>query len=139
RLHPTNERITRQATRETSLGGERIAELTRVILNVRALHCSPRFFEEPARFAPERWLDGRPSPNKFAYVAFGVGGRRCLGDTMAVAALTALLPALLRDWDLAFGKVRFTSKGRYQPAESVKVTVRRLEKRAADGSGELAG
>jgi cytochrome P450 len=127
RLHPTNERITRQATRETSLGGERIAELTRVILNVRALQCSPRFFEEPARFAPERWLDGRPSPNKFAYVAFGVGGRRCLGDTMAVAALTALLPALLRDWDLAFGKVRFTSKGRYQPAESVKVTVRRLE------------
>jgi cytochrome P450 len=139
RLHPTNERITRQATRETSLGGERIPELTRVILNVRALHCSPRFFEEPARFAPERWLDGRPSPNKFAYVAFGVGGRRCLGDTMAVAALTALLPALLRDWDLAFGRLRFTSKGRYQPAESVKVTLRSLEQRPADGGGELAG
>jgi cytochrome P450 len=124
RLNPTNERITRQATCETSLGGERIPELTRVILNVRGLHGSPRFFEEPERFAPERWLDGRPSPHKFAYVAFGVGGRRCLGDTMAVAALTALLPALLRDWDLAFGRLRLTSKGRYQPAESVRVTVR---------------
>jgi cytochrome P450 len=138
RLHPTNERITRQATRETLLGGERIPELTRVILNVRALHDSPRFFEEPARFTPERWLDGRPTSTKFAYLAFGVGGRRCLGDTMAVAALTALLPALLRDWDLAFGRLRFTSKGRYQPAESVKVTVRALEKRPADGSGQLA-
>jgi cytochrome P450 len=138
RLHPTNERITRQATRETSLGGERIPELTRVILNVRTLHGSPRFFEEPARFAPERWLDGRPTPTKFAYVAFGVGGRRCLGDTMAVAALTALLPALLRDWDLAFGRLRFTSKGRYQPAESVKVTVRALKQRPANGGRELA-
>jgi cytochrome P450 len=126
RLHPTNERITRQATRETSLGGERIPELTRVILNVRALQSNPRFFEEPARFAPDRWLDGRPTPAKFAYVAFGVGGRRCLGDTMAVAALTTLLPALLHHWDLAFGKLRFTSKGRYQPAENVKVTVRAL-------------
>jgi cytochrome P450 len=138
RLHPTNERITRQATTETTFAGERIPELTRVILNVPALHRSARSFEEPARFAPERWLDGRPSPNKFAYVAFGLGGRRCLGDTMALAALTALLPALLRNWELAFGKLRFASKGRYQPAESVKVTVRALEERPANRRGELA-
>jgi cytochrome P450 len=138
RLHPTNERITRQATTATTFAGERIPELTRVILNVRALHDSPLSFEEPARFTPERWLEGRPSPSKFAYVAFGVGGRRCLGDTMAMAALTALLPGLLRDWDLVFGRLRFTTKGRYQPAESVKVTVRALEKRAPDGGGELA-
>ena len=127
RLHPTNERITRHAAVETALGGERIPELTRVILNVGALHRNPRFFEEPTRFAPERWLDGRPTPNKFAYVAFGVGGRRCLGETMGVAALTAMLPALVRDWDVEFGKLGFASKGRYQPAESVKVTVRALE------------
>ena len=139
RLHPTNERITRQAVAETELAGERIPELTRVILNVRALHRSPRFFEEPERFAPERWLDGRPTPHKFAYVAFGVGERRCLGDTMAVAALTALLPALLRDWSVSFGKLRFASKGRYQPAESVKVTVRALEQPPPDRRSELAG
>jgi cytochrome P450 len=126
RLHPTNERITRQAVAETTLAGERVPELTRVILNVHALHRSPRFFEEPDRLVPERWLDGRPTQHKFAYVAFGVGERRCLGDTMAVAALTALLPALLRSWDISFGKLRFASKGRYQPAESVKVAVRSL-------------
>jgi cytochrome P450 len=138
RLHPTNERITRQAVAETTLGGERIPELTRIVLNVGALHGDPRFFEEPGRFAPERWLDGRPATNKFAYVAFGVGGRHCLGETMAIAAVTALLPALLRDWDVEFGKLRFASKGRYQPAESVKVTVRALEKHPADRRGELA-
>ena len=124
RLHPTNERITRQATSDTTLGGERIPELTRIVLNVGALHGDPRFFEEPGRFAPERWLDGRPTPNKFAYVAFGVGGRRCLGETMAVTAVTAMLPALLQNWEVGFGKLRFASKGRYQPAESVRVTVR---------------
>jgi cytochrome P450 len=139
RLHPTNERITRQAVAETTLGGERVPELTRIVLNVGALHGNPRFFEEPSRFAPERWLDGRPTPNKFAYVAFGVGGRRCLGEAMAVAAVTALLPALLRDWDVELGRLRFTSRGRYQPAESVKVAVRALEKRPPDRRSELTG
>lgn len=137
RLHPTNDRITRQAVVETTLGEERIPELTRIVLNVGAVHGDPRFFEEPERFAPERWLDGRPTTNKFAYVAFGVGGRRCLGEAMAVAAVTTMLPALLRDWDVEFGKLRFASRGRYQPAESVKVTVRALEKRPANRRGEL--
>jgi cytochrome P450 len=138
RLHPTNERITRQAVAETTLGEERIPELTRIVMNVGALHSDPRFFEEPERFAPERWLDGRPTTNKFAYVAFGVGGRRCLGEAMAVAAVTTMLPALLRDWDVELGKLRFASRGRYQPAESVKVTVRALEKRPANRRRELA-
>jgi cytochrome P450 len=137
RFHPTNERITRQAVQETTLGGERVPKLTRVILNVQALHSSARFFGEPGRFAPERWLDGRPSPNRFAYVAFGVGGRRCLGDTMTVTGLTSMLPALLGDWNVVFGRLLFTSRGRYQPAESVKVTVRALEKRPPDRRGEL--
>jgi cytochrome P450 family 138 len=137
RLHPTNERITRQAVAETTVGGERIPELTRIVLNVGALHGDLRFFEEPGRFAPERWLDGRPTPNKFAYVAFGVGGRRCLGEAMAVAAATTMLPALLRDWDVELGKLRFASRGRYQPAESVKATVRALEQRPANRRGEL--
>jgi cytochrome P450 len=138
RLHPTNERITRQALAETTLGGERVPELTRIVLNVGALHGDPRCFEEPGRFAPERWLDGRPTPHKFAYVAFGVGGRRCLGEAMAVASLTALLPALLREWDISFGKLRVAAKGRHQPAEGVKATVRVLEKRPPDRRGELA-
>jgi cytochrome P450 family 138 len=138
RLHPTNERITRQAVAETALGGEHVPELTRIVLNVGALHGDPRSFEEPGRFAPERWLDGRPTPNKFAYVAFGLGGRRCLGEAMAVASVTAMLPALLRDWDIRFGKLRVATKGRHQPAESVKATVRTLDQRPPDRRGELA-
>lgn len=124
RFHPTNPRITRHAAEETSLGGERVPKLTRVILNVSALHSDARFYEEPERFAPERWVEGRPGSHKFAYVAFGVGGRRCLGETMAMTSLTAMLPILARDWDFSFEKLRFSAAGRHQPAESVKATLR---------------
>jgi cytochrome P450 len=123
RLHPTNPRITRHALDETSLGGERIPKDARVILNLNALHRNPRLFDEPERFAPERWMDGRPGAHKFAYVAFGVGGRRCLGETIAMTSLIAMLPILGRDWDLSFRRLRVSGAGRHQPAESVKATL----------------
>jgi cytochrome P450 len=124
RLHPTNDRITRQAIEDTSIGGENVPTLARVILNVNALHRDPRFHEDPERFAPERWLDGRAGSHKFAYVAFGVGGRRCLGETMGVTSLIALLPALAHDWDFEFGKLRISKGARSQPAENTKLTLR---------------
>jgi pentalenene oxygenase len=124
RLHPTNPRITRHAVVESRLGSERIPKNTRVILNVNALHRSPRLFDEPDRFLPERWLDGRPGAHKFAYVAFGVGGRRCIGETMAMTSLIAMLPILGRDWDFEFPRIRVSVAGRHQPAESVKATLR---------------
>jgi cytochrome P450 len=125
RLHPTNERITREAIADTSVGGERVPALTRVILNVNALHRDPRSFAEPDRFWPERWLEGRPTEHKLAYVAFGVGGRRCLGETIALVTLTALLPTLARDWDFELGELRIASGGRRQPADTTTVTLRR--------------
>ena len=124
RLHPTNPRITRHALHETTLGGERIPKNARVVLNVNALHRSPRLYDEPARFVPERWLDGRPGTHKFAYVAFGVGGRRCLGETMAMTSLMAMLPGLTCDWDLSFRRIRVSvAAGRHQLAESVQATL----------------
>ena len=123
RLHPTNDRITRQAVAETSLGGEQVPESTRVILNVNALHRDPRSFDRPERFSPERWLGGRASAHKFGYVAFGAGGRRCLGETFAMTALSALLPTLGRDWDFKFGRVRLSSGMRRQPAEGTRLTL----------------
>jgi cytochrome P450 len=121
RLHPTNPRITRAALADTSVGGERVPAHTRVVLNVNAISRDPRFYDEPDRLLPERWLDGRP--HKFAYLSFGVGERRCLGEAFALTALTALLPALGGGWNFAFPAVRETSRGRHQLAEDPRVTV----------------
>ena len=121
RLHGTNVRIVRSAVVDTAVGREPIPARTRVILNVNGLHRDPRLYDEPERFLPERWVDGRPSAHKFAYVAFGAGGRRCLGETMAMVALVALLPALTRTWDLAFADYRSSRTGRRQLAENTQV------------------
>jgi cytochrome P450 len=113
RLHPTNVRITRIAVADTTVGGEPVPRDSRVILNVLAMQ------REPADFDPSRWLEGRPDP----YVSFGAGGRRCLGESIAMTALSALLPALFRDRDLSFDALRATSRGRHQLGDEVTASV----------------
>ena len=125
RLHPTNPLITRTALVDTEVGGEPVPAHTRVILDVAAVHRDPRLWEEPERFLPERWLEGRPPEQKFAYAAFGIGDRRCLGEAIATKALAALVEAVGREWDLAFDELDVTARGRRQLADTVAVTVRR--------------
>jgi cytochrome P450 len=121
RLHPTNPRITRAAVVDTTVGGEPVPARTRVVLNVNAISRDPRFYEQPERLLPDRWLGGRP--HKFAYLSFGLGERRCLGETFALAALSALLRALCGGWELRFGELQETGAGRRQPTEATRVTV----------------
>ncbi len=121
RLHPTNPRITRAALADTSVAGESVPAHTRVVLNVNAISRDARFYDEPDRFLPDRWLDERP--HKFAYLAFGVGERRCLGEAFALSALTALLPALAGGWSFAFPAVEATTRGRHQLAEGLRARV----------------
>jgi cytochrome P450 len=122
RLHPTNPRITRAALVDTVVGGEPVPAHTRVVLNVNGLNRDARLYAEPDRLLPERWLGDRPQ--KLAYLSFGLGERRCLGETLALSALAALLPALLADWELELSDRRVTSAGRRQLAEGTVATVR---------------
>jgi hypothetical protein len=121
RLHPTNPRITRTALVDTAVGGEPVPARSRIVLNVNAISRDARFFDEPERLLPDRWLAGRP--HKFAYLSFGIGERRCLGEALAVAALTALLPALAERWELRIVGLRETPAGRRQPAEGTRLAV----------------
>jgi len=121
RLHPTNPRITRAAIADTSVAGEPVPAHTRVVLNVNAISRDPRYYDEPERLLPERWLDGRP--HKFAYLSFGVGERRCVGEAFALSALTALLPALAANRSFRFPPLQETRRGRRQLAEELRVLV----------------
>jgi cytochrome P450 len=128
RFHPTNARITRAAIVDTNVAGVPVPAQTRVILSLHALHRDPRYWNEPETFAPERWLENRPYTHKFSYIAFGAGGRRCLGDSMAMTALVALLPALLSEWDLSFTNLedlRVSASGRRQLAEDAEVQLQK--------------
>jgi cytochrome P450 len=88
---------------------------------VNAISRATEFYEDPDQFLPDRWLDGRP--NKFSDLAFGLGERRCLGESFAVTALAALLPALAASWRLEIPFERATASGRRQLPEDLTARV----------------
>lgn len=67
-------------------------------------HRDPRFWSEPLRFRPERWIsDGRfdlaaPGQPRYAYFPFGAGSRMCVGETFAWTEAVIVLGTLARRW-----------------------------------------
>ncbi len=52
---------------------------TAVLFSPYLLHHDPRFWHQPDRFEPQRWLETRPPHAPYAYLPFGAGPRVCLG------------------------------------------------------------
>ncbi|MBV8531826.1 MAG: cytochrome P450 [Candidatus Eremiobacteraeota bacterium] len=100
RLYPPAWIIGRETLRDVTLSdGSRIAPKTTVFLVPLTLHRRPEFFPQPDRFDPDRWLRDEPPP--FAYVPFGGGARRCIGEDFARTEAATVLQVLLRQWRFA--------------------------------------
>jgi cytochrome P450 len=100
RLFPPQWMIGRRATEEIDLGGLVVEAGTLVLVSPYVVHRSPSLFSEPERFRPERWLgDATPAP-RFAYLPFGAGPRRCIGEGLAWIEGTLALAILARRWSV---------------------------------------
>jgi cytochrome P450 len=101
RRYPPAWGIGRRAIEDVEIAGYTIPRGTVVIVSQYLLHNDPRFFPEPERFDPDRWLPerqhGRP---KFAYFPFGGGNRVCIGESFAWMEGILLLGTLARRWRL---------------------------------------
>jgi cytochrome P450 len=64
------------------------------MLPIPLLHRDPRAYAAPDAFRPERWSVGAVPEG--AYLPFGDGARRCLGEHLALAYFDAIVPAILR-------------------------------------------
>jgi cytochrome P450 len=85
RMYPPAWGFSRQAMADDTLGGFRLPRGWLAFVIPYVLHRLPAFWKDPEtfdplRFSPERSAD-RP---KFAYIPFGAGPRRCIGDQFAM-------------------------------------------------------
>ncbi|MDI1444687.1 cytochrome P450 [Polyangium sp. 6x1] len=97
RLYPPAWAIGREAIEETSLAGYRIPKGTQLWISQWVNHRDARYFPEPERFLPERWLGGleRALP-RFAYYPFGGGPRICIGNQFSLLEASLVLATILR-------------------------------------------
>lgn len=92
----------RVMTQDAELDGYRIPKGWRVAVGPRSVHYDPRYYPDPQRFDPERWLGADERP-PFSYIPFGGGPRACIGQHFAEVEMHVLLALLLRQfrWTLA--------------------------------------
>jgi len=99
RLYPPAWLIGRENQRAVTLvDGTAVAPKTTLLFAPLLLHRRADFFPEPQRFDPDRWLNWEAPP--FAFLPFGGGARRCIGDEFALREAQIVLTAVARKYSL---------------------------------------
>jgi cytochrome P450 len=93
RLHPAAVAGLRRLREPRAVGGHRLPAGVVTMVPIPLLHRDPRAFPDPDAFRPDRWRDGAAAS---AFLPFGDGARRCLGEHLARAYFDAIVPAILR-------------------------------------------
>jgi cytochrome P450 len=138
RLYPEPPLLIRRCRTENKLpkGGGREATVIRgmdIFLSLYNLHHDERFWPEPNEFKPERWeskyinpevpewagydpakwINTNLYPNEvasdFAYLPFGGGARKCVGDEFATLEATVTLAMLLRRFEFEFDSAKLAA------------------------------
>jgi cytochrome P450 len=102
RLYPPVWMLGRLARDPVEIGSVRISPGTLVLISPYILHRDGRWFPDPDRFAPERWMTGKASAApRGAYLPFGDGIRRCIGEEIAKLEGVLVLASIARGWTVA--------------------------------------
>ncbi len=97
RLFPAAYTIGREAVQPFELGGYTIPRGAQLVISQCVVQRDARFFPDPHRFEPARWLDPSiDSLPRFAYFPFGGGPRVCIGNHFAMMEAVIVLATLLQ-------------------------------------------
>jgi len=129
RLYPPVWVFTRRALEADTLGGFAVQAGTDVILPTYVIHRHPRYWHEPDAFRPERFAPGGEGQGaSFAYIPFGAGPRRCLGDGFAIYEMLANLSRFGRRFRLRMVRdqpVTLEARVNLRPAQPMFMTLER--------------
>ncbi|KAL1455804.1 hypothetical protein MTO96_043607, partial [Rhipicephalus appendiculatus] len=69
------------------------------------IHMDPRYWPEPQKFDPERFLgENVASRASIAYQPFGVGPRNCVGERLAILSIMYTAARMVQKYRLSLGE-----------------------------------
>jgi len=101
RLYPPAWAIVRNSLKDCEIGGYRVPAGATLMMSQWVMHRDPRFYDQPERFNPDRWLDERAKGTpKFAYFPFGGGPRTCIGAALAMMEGVLVLASIAQRYQI---------------------------------------
>ena len=91
--------VSRLGNEDITVGGYTIQRGVRVQAAVMEIHMDERFWPEPERFSPERFIDTNASSQPH-YLPFGAGPKMCMGKRFALLEMKITLAHLLKNYEL---------------------------------------
>ncbi|WP_244501306.1 cytochrome P450 [Streptomyces sp. TP-A0874] len=93
--------VMRRTLEPVELGGYHLPAGAEIGISLYAMHRSPDLYDDPDRFDPDRWLpERRAAVPREAFVPFGAGARKCVGDAFSWTEATIVLATILARWSL---------------------------------------
>ncbi|WP_406733202.1 cytochrome P450 [Streptomyces sp. NBC_01794] len=95
--------LMRRTTAPVELGGITFPVGTEVAFSLYAIHRDPGLYAKADSFDPHRWLPERQAAaglGREAYIPFGAGNRKCIGDTFVWTEATIAIATILARWQL---------------------------------------
>ena len=109
RIKPVGPVVIRRAlAADAKLG---LAAGDNVIISLEEMHNSETRFEQPSKFDPSRFLEGKQNE----FLPFGTGPKSCVGQFLAMREMKAVMVKLMKDW-----KIELLDKEK-QGVEALKV------------------
>jgi cytochrome P450 len=134
RLYPPAWAVGRRFTAPVVLDGWAVPAGASALIPQWVLHRDGRFWERPREFVPQRWVrSGRftlnaPGRPRYAYLPFGAGARKCIGEAFAWTEAVLVLAILARDWRAAAApdhRLRLRAAITLRPADPLPMTLHR--------------
>jgi cytochrome P450 len=101
RLYPPFWMVDRMALSDDVAGDVVIPRGSTVVVFIYGVHHSPRHWENPERFGPERFSKANEKlQTPFTWLPFGAGPRGCIGGNYAMLQIFMILSVLLRKYEL---------------------------------------
>jgi cytochrome P450 len=129
RLYPPIAAISRVALGDDDLNGESVKPGSLIVISPYVLHRHHLLWDRPDTFDPLRFLGrARAEIDRFAYLPFGVGPRKCIGSTFALQEATLVLAMIAKQFGFQLKPghaVWLTLRVTLRPANGLPMVVRR--------------
>ena len=100
RLHPPLFMLVRTVMEDWSYKNYHLPAGTWLLLSPTVSQRMPEFFRDPERFDPDRFAPPREEDKRdFAFIPFGGGRHKCMGNAFAFLQVKAILAILLRRYE----------------------------------------
>jgi len=100
RIHPPLFILLRAALQDCEILGYQVKKGNWVAVSPMVAHRDPEAFENPLEFDPGRYGPGREEDKRpFAYIAFGGGRHKCMGNAFAILQIKTIMAVLLNRYD----------------------------------------